>query len=83
MNTDELITKSHDLWRDVLKNDDLSRFEDFFDQGGTSLSLLELLAETRKRFAVNLKVSDFEQGLTLELYESLVLKSINQELETV
>ena len=83
MNTDELMSKSHELWSDVLKTDDLSRQTDFFDQGGTSLSLLELLAETKKRFSVKLKVSDFEQGLSLELYENLVLKSIKQEQETV
>lgn len=83
MNTDELLSKSYQLWSDVLKTDDLSRLEDFFDQGGTSLSLLELLAETRKRFSVNLKVGDFEQGLTLELYENLILKSLSHETEAV
>lgn len=83
MNTDELMSKSHELWSDVLKSDDISRQEDFFDQGGTSLSLLELLAETKKRFSVKLKVNEFEEGLTLELYEKLVSNSINQEQETV
>lgn len=80
MNTNELTTKCHELWSDVLKTDDIGRQEDFFDQGGTSLSLLELLAETRKQFSVVLKVTDFEQGLTLELFENLVQNSINKEL---
>lgn len=79
MKTDELELKSHRLWSDILKNDKISRQEDFFDQGGTSLSLIELISKTKKHFSVDLKASDFEQGLSLELYEKLILKSINQE----
>lgn len=78
MKSDELVVKSRKLWSDILKNDKISRQEDFFDQGGTSLSLIELLSETKKHFSVSLKASDFEEGLSLELYETLVLKSINQ-----
>jgi len=83
MKSDELMSKSHKLWSDILKNDKVSRQEDFFDQGGTSLSLIELLSETRKLFSVDLKVVDFEQGLSLEIYEDLILKSINQESQKV
>jgi len=83
MKSDELLLKSHKLWSDILKNDKISKQEDFFDQGGTSLSLLELLSETRKHFSVDLKASDFEHGLSLELYEDLILKSINQSQKTV
>ena len=79
MKSDELMSKSYKLWCDILKNNNISRQEDFFDQGGTSLSLLELLSETRKLFSVDLKVGDFEKGLSLEIYEDLILKSINQE----
>ena len=83
MKSDELLLKSHKLWSDILKNNKISKQEDFFDQGGTSLSLLELLSETRKHFSVDLKASDFEHGLSLELYEDLILKSINQSQKTV
>jgi len=79
MKSDELAVKSHKLWSDILKNDKIDRQEDFFDQGGTSLSLIELLSETRKQFSVNLKASDFEEGLSLEIYEALILKSINEK----
>jgi len=83
MESEELLLKSHKLWSNVLKNDKISKQEDFFDQGGTSLSLIELLSETRKQFSVDLKASDFEQGLSLELYEDLIKKSINQSQKTV
>ncbi len=83
MKSDELVLKSHKLWSDILKNDKISRREDFFDQGGTSLSLLELLSDTRKHFSVDLKASDFEHGLSLELYEALILQSINQESQKI
>lgn len=79
MKSEELLLKSYKLWSNILKNDKISKQEDFFDQGGTSLSLIELLSETRKQFSVDLKASDLEQGLSLELYEDLILKSINQE----
>jgi len=79
MKSDEVLARSHKLWSDVLKNENVSRQEDFFDQGGTSLSLIELLSETRKHFSVSLKASDFEEGLSLEHYEGLVLRSMNKE----
>ncbi|GAA4115466.1 hypothetical protein GCM10022393_15590 [Aquimarina addita] len=83
MKSEELVVKSHKLWSDILKNDKICRQEDFFDQGGTSLSLIELISKTRKQFSVDLKASDFEEGLSLELYETLIIKSINQESQKV
>ncbi len=83
MKSDELVLQSNGLWSDILKNDKINRQEDFFDQGGTSLSLIELISKTRERFSVALKASDFEEGLSLELYETLILKSINQESQKV
>jgi len=79
MKSEELVSKSQTLWRHVLRNKEINREDDFFDQGGTSLSLIELLSETRKEFSVSLKAIDFENGLTLEIYEGLIAKSINQQ----
>ncbi len=79
MKSEELELKCQQLWSDVLNNENINKQEDFFDMGGTSLSLLELLSETRKRFSVDLKVSSFEYGLSLELYQDLITKSISNE----
>jgi len=79
MKSDELELKCHKLWSDILNNQKFNKQEDFFDLGGTSLSLLELLSETKKRFSVDLKIGDFEQGLSLKLYENLITKSIGNE----
>jgi len=62
------------LWKEILEKEIISEKEDFFDQGGTSLSLIQLIAETKERFSVNLDISDFGEGLTLEIYKNLLLK---------
>ncbi|WP_435261624.1 acyl carrier protein [Tenacibaculum sp. nBUS_03] len=83
MKSEELAVKSHKLWSDILSNEKINREEDFFDQGGTSLSLIELISKTKEYFSVTLKASDFEEGLSLEIYEGLILKSMNKEPQKV
>ena len=93
MKSNELEIKCHELWSDILNsqknseqealfdldNHKINKQEDFFDLGGTSLSLLELLSETKKRFSVDIRLSAFEHGLSLELYQDLVAKLISKE----
>lgn len=77
MQKQELNGQFLELWQDILQSSEIKEKEDFFDLGGTSLSLIELLTQTRKRFSVNLNIGDFEHGLTLEIYTDLMNKALN------
>ncbi len=76
MKTNELTERYHQLWVDILKTKRVEKNEDFFDLGGTSLSLIELMSQTKERFSVELNIGDFENGLTLEIYENIMSKSL-------
>jgi acyl carrier protein len=62
------------LWKEIIGVEEIIEDEDFFDQGGTSLSLIQLIGETKKRFSVDLNITDFAEGLTMKIYIELLNK---------
>ncbi|KAK1990307.1 acetyl-CoA synthetase-like protein [Colletotrichum falcatum] len=80
-----------DIWRVVLSEIGsvipIQRSSDFFSVGGNSLLLLQLRAEIRKAFAVEISLPELFQNSTLELLAARLtgdsrLISINWEEET-
>lgn len=55
-----------EIWRNALATNKVSRTANFFDLGGHSLAATKVVAETRKRLAVELKARDVFEQLTLE-----------------
>jgi amino acid adenylation domain-containing protein len=53
------------IWSEVLAIDDADPDGDFFDQGGTSLSLLRLVARVEEHFGVSLDLSALLDGVTV------------------
>ncbi|MDT0435476.1 MULTISPECIES: non-ribosomal peptide synthetase [Streptomyces] len=53
------------IWREVLDLPDVGRDTDFFDLGGTSLSLLRMFAETNDAFGTDLDITVLIDGATV------------------
>ena len=53
------------IWEDVLNRKGISRTEDFFDLGGTSLDLIRVFGHVKERFDLNLDGSILEGEATI------------------
>lgn len=66
----------YSIWRDVLKKDDFSINDNFFEIGGTSISLIKLNDEIDKKYPGILEVTDFFEYSTV----SKIADYINEEM---
>jgi amino acid adenylation domain-containing protein len=80
-NKDKTEVAAENLWKEVLSLDNIAKDEDFFDIGGTSLSLIQLLKKTKETFGVAVNTSKFIDGLTLDTFVA-ELKSLTEKDET-
>lgn len=64
------------IWKDVLKSDDISPEDDFFDIGGHSLNGTQVLNRIYKHFAVDVDMDDFFEYGTLKSQCDLVKSRI-------
>jgi amino acid adenylation domain-containing protein len=53
------------IWSEILKTEDISIHDDFFDLGGTSLALITAVMRTGERFGVPLDTSVVTRGATV------------------
>ena len=64
------------IWEEILESRPKDLYEDFFDAGGVSTMVVELLASVESRFNVTLSLKDFYSGPTLvhlgEMIDDLV-----------
>jgi acyl carrier protein len=61
------------LWTAVLHREPTSDDEDFFDLGGHSLSLVQMLALVRDRYGVELRMDElFADDITIRTVEAMI-----------
>jgi acyl carrier protein len=69
-----------DIWRAVLRTDEVGCGENFFDLGGDSLLLIEAHAKLQKRLAIGLPITQlFEHPTVRSLARSLAESSDPEE----
>ncbi|GAA0448526.1 hypothetical protein Aca07nite_72570 [Actinoplanes capillaceus] len=68
-------------WSRVLGVQDIGRHDDFFQIGGTSLSLIRVLGAVGKRFGVSLRVSQFNSRPTVVALAEAVQSGIEELVE--
>jgi amino acid adenylation domain-containing protein len=56
------------LWQETLQNDTIDENDDFFDIGGTSLSLIQLISKTKETFGINISTSSFVEGISINSF---------------
>ena len=72
METKNLKLECDKIWDNLPNLDKSMPNQDFFDQGGTSLTLIKLLEETKNKFNIDLDINKLAQGLTLNIFHELV-----------
>ncbi len=77
MKTTDLKSECELIWDNLPGLSKDTPDEDFFDQGGTSLTLIKLLEETQKHFNIELDINELANGLTLNIYNKLVEQKLN------
>lgn len=65
------------IWKEILEVEEVDETIDFFDLGGTSLSLIQLLSDTKKTFGVELNMGRFHNGVFLSAYISEVHRALS------
>ncbi|MEI5906366.1 amino acid adenylation domain-containing protein [Bacillus spongiae] len=82
--TDEIIHPRNEVeknivnaWKEVLKVDNIGIKEDFFEIGGHSLKIIEVLAQLKRKYR-NLSISDFFE---LRTVEKLAIKAYQNNFE--
>jgi acyl carrier protein len=68
--------RSECIWKEILEVDEVDETMDFFDHGGTSLMLIQLLSDTKNTFGVTLNMGRFQDGFFLSKYISEVSRAI-------
>ncbi len=55
-----------DIWKEVLKVETIGIRDNFFDLGGHSLQIVEILSKLKRRFEIEMSVVDLFQYVTIE-----------------
>jgi len=61
-----------ELWRKILRRDEIDPAQSFFAQGGGSIHVVQMLAEVSKHYDVELEYRRFFEQPTLEILLSLI-----------
>lgn len=71
------------VWEKLLRRNDISLYDDFFDIGGDSLRLIEMLSIIKKRFNVDIPVSVVFRENSINRLTQILEKSGQTGLESV
>ncbi|WP_424627947.1 non-ribosomal peptide synthetase [Bradyrhizobium sp. SYSU BS000235] len=61
-----------ELWRTVLREDDIQATDDFFDLGGNSLLAMQVIVRVRRRFAIDIPIRALFDNPTLAAFSRAV-----------
>lgn len=71
------------IWKNILSNDMISIKDDFFDAGGHSLKVTQLLSQIYKEFEVNLSIKELFETSVLEDQAALISKSLKSKFVAI
>lgn len=72
---------SKSIWKRILKLEELPDNKDFFDLGGTSLQLIQLIQQTKELLAIKLEMKEFIEGLTFEIFTKAIAKHVSTQVQ--
>jgi acyl carrier protein len=71
-----------DIWRQVLGNPNLDEDSDYFDSGGTSLHVLQIIGEIHRTFGVEVKLREIFFHASPRSVSELLESRLAQEART-
>ena len=78
---DEVETKLYDIWRNVLRIDHFGVCDRFFELGGNSIQIMQLVYEINKCFPVTFQFTHFIELQTIEAIARHVREALEEEQE--
>ncbi len=69
-----------DIWMNVLKSEPLGVSDDFFDLGGQSLKVVQMLAKVEQSVGTKVRLCDFYQDSTIGGLEQLILEALHKKV---
>lgn len=66
------------IWGNVLKREEISVMDDFFEIGGDSLKLTSIYSLLNKKFACNISIQDLFDNRTIDALAKLIKEKIGQ-----
>lgn len=79
---DEMQSRLRQIWCNALEHDDADPEHDFFAQGGSSMNLVELIADIRKQFGIALDYVDLPREITLTSLSRLLGNKAMDTIDT-
>lgn len=80
--TSPLESSIAEIWKNTLRTDTISLRTNFFDHGGTSLQLPQVLSELEKQLGVNLPLVDLFKYTTVKKLAAYIQSKINTPNDT-
>ncbi len=78
---DEVETKLHEIWRKVMRIEDVGVQDGFFEMGGNSIQIMQLVYEINKCFPVSFQFTHFIERQTIERIAGFIKEAIQEERE--
>ncbi|TGV29838.1 non-ribosomal peptide synthetase, partial [Mesorhizobium sp. M00.F.Ca.ET.186.01.1.1] len=76
---DEVEAKLYDIWRNVLRSENMSVRDRFFELGGNSIQIMQLVYEINNGFACSMQFKDFIELQTIEAIAGFIREAIHEE----
>ncbi|MDR5002044.1 hybrid non-ribosomal peptide synthetase/type I polyketide synthase [Brevibacillus parabrevis] len=76
---DEVEAKLYDIWRNVLRSESMSVRDRFFELGGNSIQIMQLVYEINNSFACSMQFKDFIELQTIEAIAGFIREAIHEE----
>ncbi|MBV9531367.1 MAG: amino acid adenylation domain-containing protein, partial [Bradyrhizobium sp.] len=72
LNTDSVNAEVAQIWRAVLREDEIGAIDDFFDLGGNSLLAMQVIVRVRRRFSIDIPIRALFDNPTLAGFSKAV-----------
>jgi acyl-coenzyme A synthetase/AMP-(fatty) acid ligase/acyl carrier protein len=83
LNTDSVNADVADIWRAVLREDEIDATDDFFDLGGNSLLAMQVIVRVRRRFSIDIPIRALFDNPTLAGFSRAVGTALPAEDEAL
>jgi amino acid adenylation domain-containing protein len=75
----EIEEKLHAIWLNIIKVSSLSTMDNFFDLGGNSIKIIQIISEIQKELNVEVNIKEFTQERTIRNLSNLIISKQDKE----
>ena len=75
----EIEEKLHAIWLNIIKASSLSTTDNFFDLGGNSIKIIQIISEIQKKLNVEVNIKEFTKERTIRNLANLIMSKQDKE----